>query len=45
MADPSAGQGTLGRWRAACEADPVAGPFIEEYAAAVDAFLRTLAGK
>jgi glutathione S-transferase len=43
--DPTAGQGTLGRWWSACEADPVAGPFLEEYSAAVDAFLRMLAGK
>ena len=45
IADPSAGTGPLGRWRAACEADAVAGPFVQEYAAAVDAFLKMLAGK
>ena len=43
--DPTAGAGKLGRWWAACGADPQAGPFIEEYSAAVDAFLRMLAGK
>jgi glutathione S-transferase len=45
LADPTAGAGKLGRWWSACEADPVAGPFIKEYSAAVDAFLKMLAGK
>jgi glutathione S-transferase len=45
LADPTAGAGNLGRWWSACGADPVAGPFIEEYSAAVDAFLKMLAGK
>jgi glutathione S-transferase len=45
LTDPTAGAGNLGRWWSACGADPVAGPFIEEYSAAVDAFLKMLAGK
>jgi glutathione S-transferase len=45
MNDPTAGAGNLGRWWAACGTDPVAGPFIQEYSAAVDAFLKMLAGK
>lgn len=45
LQDPSAGPGPLGRWWSACADDPVAGPFLEEYSAAVDAFLRMLAGK
>jgi glutathione S-transferase len=45
MTDPTAGEGPLGRWWSAVEADPVTGPFLQEYGAAVDAFLRMLAGK
>ena len=45
MSDPTAGDGPLARWRAACEADPVTGQFMTEYTAAVDAFLKMLAGK
>jgi glutathione S-transferase len=45
LADPTAGTGRHGRWWAACEADAVAGPFMKEYSAAVDAFLKMLAGK
>jgi len=45
LADPVAGAGNLARWWTACGADPVTGPFIEEYSTAVDAFLRMLAGK
>ena len=45
MTDPTAGEGPLGRWWSAVEADPVTSPFLQEYSAAVDAFLRMLAGK
>lgn len=45
MTDPTAGEGQLGRWWSVVEADPVTGPFLQEYGAAVDAFLRMLAGK
>lgn len=45
LADPTSGAGALGRWWAACEADAITGPFMKEYSAAVDAFLRMLAGK
>jgi glutathione S-transferase len=45
LADPTAGNGPLARWRAACEADAVTGPFMKDYSAAVDAFLKMLAGK
>jgi glutathione S-transferase len=43
--DPTAGTGVLGRWFAACEADPLSGAFMQEYSVAVDAFLKMLAGK
>lgn len=45
MNDPTAGAGKLGHWWSACAADPVAGPFSQEYSVAVDAFLKMLAGK
>lgn len=45
LADPSTGTGALGRWFAACQADPLTGAFMQEYSAAVDAFLKMLAGK
>jgi glutathione S-transferase len=45
MTDPTAGEGSLGRWWSVVEADPVTGPFLQEYGAAVDAFIRMLAAK
>jgi hypothetical protein len=45
IADPTAGEGSLGRWWSVVEADPVTGPFLQEYGMAVDAFLKMLAGK
>jgi glutathione S-transferase len=45
LPDPTAGQGTLGRWWSAVEADHVTGPFMQEYSAAMDAFLKMLAAK
>lgn len=45
IADPTAGEGPLGRWWSAVEADPVTGPFLQEFGASVDAFLRMLSGK
>jgi glutathione S-transferase len=45
LADPTAGAGPLGRWWSACETGPVTAPFMQEYSAAVDAFLKMLAGK
>lgn len=45
LADPTAGQGKLGRWWSTVSADPVTGPFLSEYSTAVDAFLKFLAGK
>jgi glutathione S-transferase len=45
LADPTAGDGTIARWWSTCEADPVAGPFAKEYSAAVDAFMKMMAGK
>lgn len=45
IADPTAGDGPLGRWWSAVEADPLTGAFLTEYGAAVDGFLRMLAGK
>jgi glutathione S-transferase len=43
LQDPTAGDGPLGRWWSACEADPLTGAFLEEYDVAVDAFLKMLA--
>jgi glutathione S-transferase len=45
LADPTAGSGPLGRWWSTVEADPVTGPFLEEFSTAVDAFLKMLAAK
>jgi hypothetical protein len=45
IADPTAGEGSLGRWWSVVEADPVTGPFLQEYGMAVDAFLKMLAGR
>jgi glutathione S-transferase len=45
LADPAADDGTLARWWSACAADAVTGPFLAEYDAAVDAFLRMMAGR
>lgn len=45
VADPTTGEGSLSRWWSTVEADPVTGPFIEEYSVAVDAFLKMLAKK
>ena len=45
IADPTSGEGSLGRWWSVVEADPVTGPFLQEYGAAVDAFLKMLAGR
>lgn len=41
--DPTTGTGTLGRWWKTVEADPVTGPFLADYNAAVDGFLKMLA--
>lgn len=45
LPDPTAGEGSLGRWWTTMESDPVTAPFIAEYSAAADAFLKMLAGK
>lgn len=45
LTDPTSGTGALGRWWTACEADAITGPFMKDYSAAVDAFLKMLAGK
>jgi len=45
IADPTSGEGSLGRWWSVIEADPVTGPFLKEYGAAVDTFLKMLAGR
>ena len=43
LRDPTTGTGTLGRWWKTVEADPVTGPFLTDYNAAVDGFLKMLA--
>lgn len=45
LPDPTVGEGSIARWWSTVEADPVTGPFIAEYQAAVDAFLKALARK
>jgi glutathione S-transferase len=45
LADPTSGEGKLGRWWAAISTHAVTGPFLTECSAAQDAFLRMLAGK
>jgi glutathione S-transferase len=45
LADPTAGQGKLGRWWSTVTTDPLTGPFMAEYSTAVDAFLKMLARK
>jgi glutathione S-transferase len=42
--DPTLGDGKLGRWWTTAANDAVAGPFLEEYDVAVDAFLKMLRG-
>jgi len=43
--DPTKGGGRIGRWFAACEADPMAGAFMKEYSMAFEAFVKTLMGR
>jgi glutathione S-transferase len=45
LPDPTAGQGPLGRWWQAIEADATTGPFLNEYRAAAEAFIRMRMGK
>jgi glutathione S-transferase len=45
IADPTTGPGKLGRWWSTVAADPVTGPFMQQYSAAVDAFMKMMAGK
>jgi glutathione S-transferase len=42
--DPTLGDGQLGRWWSTAVADPMFGPFLREYDAAVDGFLKMLRG-
>jgi glutathione S-transferase len=43
--DPTDGRGKLGRWWQAVTADPLCTAFLEDYAVAVDGFLKMLAGR
>lgn len=45
LVDPAAGAGKLGHWWSTVANDPMTGRFLEEYSAAVDAFLKMLAAK
>jgi glutathione S-transferase len=45
LVDPAMGTGKLGRWWSAVSNDAIAGPFMEQYSAAADAFLKMLARK
>jgi glutathione S-transferase len=42
--DPTSGDGKVGRWWKTLSADAVTGPFLREYDAATDAFLKMLKG-
>lgn len=42
--DPTLGEGKLARWWSTVSADAVGGPFLAEYDAAVDVFLKMLRG-
>jgi glutathione S-transferase len=43
--DPTDGRGKLARWWQAVTADPLCTAFLEDYAVAVDGFLKMLAGR
>ena len=45
LADPTGGQGRLGRWWSTVATDPLTGPFLSEYSTAVDAFLKMLGNR
>lgn len=45
VADPTAGTGKLGRWWGTVSIDPVTAPFIQQYSAAIDAFMKLMAGR
>jgi glutathione S-transferase len=45
VADPTSGTGALGRWWKTVSGDAVTAAFAAQYAAAVDAFLKMMAGK
>jgi len=45
LPDPTTGDGPIARWWSTVAADPVTGPFIVEYQAAVDAFLKAMSRK
>jgi glutathione S-transferase len=44
VTDPTRGNGKLAGWWSTVSADPMGGPFLAEYEAAVDAFLKMLRG-
>jgi glutathione S-transferase len=45
IADPTSGTGALGRWWKTVSGDPVTAAFSEQFAAAVDAFLKMMAAR
>ena len=45
LADPTSGDGKLGRWWSTVSTDAVTGPFLAECSTAQDAFLKMLAGR
>lgn len=45
LADPTEGDGSLGRWWRAMQTDTLTSAFLAEYSAALDAFLKALAAK
>jgi glutathione S-transferase len=45
IADPTQGSDNLGRWWSTASQDALLGPLLREYEAAVDAFLKMLAGR
>jgi glutathione S-transferase len=45
IADPTSGAGALGRWWKTVSGDAMTAAFAEQYAAAVDGFMKMMAGK
>jgi hypothetical protein len=45
MSDPTSGTGALGRWWKTVSSDAVTAAFAEQYAVAVDGFMKMMAGR
>jgi glutathione S-transferase len=45
VSDPGSGPGKLGRWWPTVSADPITAPFVQQYSAALDDFIRKMTGQ